>query len=153
VIGGVLVGVFAMTGFAQASAFVASWPSLRNAIPALSRAITTSHCPCLIFQEGAAHYYLPSADLATGFTGPYSFAYASVRSQSLLSGVPAMAAAIGNGYFAVVEVDASRGITTYQMLTGALARSRQYALMSSTPWGLHPGEPTQVWVRTAGGAR
>ncbi len=153
VIGGVFVGVFAMTGFAQASSFMASWPSLRSAIPALSRAITTSRCPCLIFQEDAAHYYLPSADLATGLTGPYSFAYASVRSQSVAFGVPAMAAAIGNGYFAVVEVDASRGITTYQMLTGALDRSGQYTLMSSTPWGLHPGEPTRVWVRTAGGAR
>lgn len=153
IISSVLIGVFGMTGFAQASSFMASWPSLRAAIPALRRAVTTDRCPCLILQEEAAHYYLPAADVAAALTGPYSFTYASVQSQEILSGVPAMATAIGNGYFRVVEVDASRGDTTYRMLTGALRRSGQYVLMSSTPWELHPGEPTQVWVWTAGVAR
>jgi putative flippase GtrA len=152
IISSVLVGVFAMTGYTQASSFMASWPSLRATLPALDRAVTTDHCPCLIFQEEAAHYYLPTKDLAAGLIGPYSFTYASVQSQEMLSGVPAMAAAVGNGYFNIVEIDASRGSTTYRTLIEALSHSGQYALISSTPWALNPGEPTEVWVRDGGGA-
>jgi hypothetical protein len=150
IIGGVLVAVFAMTGFTQASSFAASWPSLRSAMPALSRGITAQHCPCLIFQVDAAHYYLPPADMATGVTGPYTFSYASVQTQKMLSGPPAMADAIGNGYFGAVEVDASRGSATYHLLVTALRQSHQYTLVSSTPWKLHPDEPVQAWVRGGG---
>lgn len=150
IIGGVLVGVSAMTGFTQASAFAASWPSVRSAMPALATALSRGPCPSLIFQEDAAHYYLPAADLAGGLTGPYTFTYPDTTVQHMLSGTPAMAAAIRNGYFCAVQVDASRGPTAYQLLTTALRQSGQYALMSSTTWQLKPAEPTQVWTRITG---
>lgn len=153
IIGGTLIGVLAVTGYAQASSFAGSWPSLKVVLPALQRAVRADHGKCLIFQQDAAYYYLPPADLSGGVTGPYSFTYADVAAQKKLSGPDAMAAAIRNGYFAVVEVDASRGDATYQLLTAALRQSGQYALMSSASWQLHPGEPTQVWRRSAGGGR
>lgn len=153
IIGGVLVGVLGVTGYAQASSFSASWPSLKTVVPGLQRAVQARQCKCLIFQKDAAYYYLPPAGLSGGVTGPYAFTYADVRTQRELSGPPAMAAAITNGYFGVVEVDASRGQSTYQLLTGALRQSGQYALVSSARWPLHPGEPTQVWQRAAGGTR
>ncbi len=153
VISGVLVGAFAMTGFVQATAFMVSWPPAQSMIQALGKSAHTGHCPCLIFQESAAHYYLPAAALAGGVIGPWVFSYADTAAQQELSGVPAMAAAIGNGYFGAVELDATQGSATYGLLSKALRRSYQYKLVSSTPWALHPGEPTQVWMRAKGDAR
>jgi hypothetical protein len=153
VIGAVLAGALAATGYAQASSFMSSWPSAGATMPALGRAVSADGCPCLVFQEDAARYYLPPPDADTGLTGPYAFSYRDAQEQAGLSGVTAMGAAIGNGYFGAVQVDASRGQATYRLLTRALRESGQYALVSSAPWPLHPGEPTQVWQRTAGGAR
>ena len=64
-----------------------------------------------------------------------------------------MAAAIRNGYFGAVEVDASRGRSTYRRLVASLRDSAQYRLVRKQPWSLHPKEPTEVWERTAGNAR
>ena len=150
IIGGVLVGVFAATGFAQATAFMSSWPQGKYAVQAIGESVHSNPCPCLIFQEFAADYYLPAISLEGGVIGPWAFNYADTAKQQELEGVPAMAAAIGNGYFGTVEIDASQGPATYQQLSSALQRSRQYKLISSTPWALHLGEPTQVWMRTKG---
>ncbi|HET7017905.1 MAG TPA: glycosyltransferase family 39 protein [Streptosporangiaceae bacterium] len=153
IIGSVLIAVVAVTGFSQATSVTRSWPSVSHAMPALSRAIDRDGCPCLVMQETAAYYYLPAKNLTGPVIGPYTFSYRSAASWQPLSGTPGMVAAIRNGYFGVVEVDASRGRSTYRVLVAALRNSRQYRLVRKQPWSLHPKEPTEVWERLAGSPR
>lgn len=152
IIGMVLIAVFAATGFSQVASVTRDWPSVSRVMPALGDAITDAQCPCLIFQASQARYYLPAGDLARQVTGPYTFTYRDSRTWTPLGGPRAMAAAIGNGYFGVVEVDASRGVATYRLLVDSLRGSRQYRLTASQPWPMHPNAPTQVWERIAGSA-
>jgi 4-amino-4-deoxy-L-arabinose transferase-like glycosyltransferase len=149
VIGSVLVAVSAGTGFSQASAIYASWPSVAPAMPALARAITSSRCPCLITQESAAEYYLPAADLTGPIIGPYTFSYRAAATPRPLSGQAAMAAAIMNGYFGAVELDGLRTPSMYRVLQRSLRRSGQYQLTYAGRWPAKPQEPTQVWQRIA----
>ena len=150
IIGFVLVAVVAVTGFSQATSVTRSWPSVSHAMPALNRAIHRDGCPCLVLQETAADYYLPTRDLTGSIIGPYTFSYRSAANWQPLSGVPGMAAAIRNGYFGAVEVDASRGRATYRSLVASLQDSGQYRLVRKQTWSLHPAEPTEVWERLRG---
>ena len=153
IIGSVLIATVAATGFSQATSVTRSWPPVTRAMPALAASMRAAGCPCLVLQESAANYYLPAKDLAgQQIVGPYTFSYQSATDWRPLSGPSAMAAAIGNGYFGVVEVDASRGAATYRKLTGSLRDSGQYRLISAQAWSLHPAEPTQVWERVVGSA-
>ncbi len=147
----VLLAVSTATGYSQASSIATSWPPVSRAMPALGQAIQARHCPCLVFQETAARYYLP-ATVLSGATmiGPYAFSYPDVATRQVLHGPQAMAAAIGNGYFGAVEVDASRGPDMYLLLTSSLRKSGEYTLVSASRWAVHPREPTQVWERIAG---
>jgi hypothetical protein len=145
IIGSVLVAVSAGTGFSQASTIYASWPSVAPAMPALGRAITSSHCPCLISQQSAAEYYLPAADLHEPVIGPYTFTYRDAATPRALSGQAAMAAAIMNGYFGAVELDGLRTPAMYRLLERSLRRSGQYRLVYSGRWPAKPQEPTQIW--------
>lgn len=149
IIASVLIAVFAATGFFQASSVTRSWPPLSQVMPALSRAIGHAGCPCLMLQQSAARYYLPAGDLTGQVAGPYTFTYRDSSALSSLSGPPAMAAAIRNDYFGAVQVDASRGVATYRLLTRSLRSSGFYRLVNSQPWPAHPGAPTQVWERIA----
>jgi 4-amino-4-deoxy-L-arabinose transferase-like glycosyltransferase len=150
IISGVLLAVSAATGYSQASYIAASWPPMPRAMPPLAAAIRSAHCPCLIFQEDAARYYLPPAVLDhEAITGPYSFAYPDRVTRKVIKGPSAMAAAIENGYFGAVEIDGSSP-ATYPLLRQALRQSGQYERRISVPWATRAGEPTQVWVRTAG---
>jgi hypothetical protein len=151
IIGSVLVAVVAVTGFSQAASVTRSWPSVSHSMPVLSRAIHRDGCPCLVMQETAADYYLPAEDLTGSIIGPYTFSYRSASNWQPLSGTPGMVAAIRNGYFGAVEVDASRGRTTYHRIVANLRSSRQYRLIGRQPWSLHPAEPTEIWERIAGG--
>ena len=153
IIGFVLIAVVAVTGFSQATSVTRSWPSVSHAMPALSRAIQRDGCPCLVLQETAADYYLPAKELTGSIIGPYTFSYSSATDWQPLSGIPAMAAAIRNGYFGAVEVDASRGRATYGRLVASLRDSAQYRLVRKQTWSLRPKEPTEVWERVAGAAR
>jgi Dolichyl-phosphate-mannose-protein mannosyltransferase len=150
IIGSVLIAVVAATGFSQATSVTRSWPDVSRTMPALNRAIHRAGCPCLVLQETAAYYYLPAKDTANSIVGPYTFNYASAANWHPLSGPPAMAAAIGNGYFGTVEVDASRGRATYLGLVASLRDSGQYRLISKQRWALHPAERTEVWERVGG---
>lgn len=152
VIGVVLIVMFAATGFSQAAAVTRDWPSVSRVMPALANAIADARCPCLIFQVSPARYYLPANDLARQVTGPYSFTYRDSQTWTGFSGHRAMAAAIRNGYFGVVEIDATRSAATYRFLVSTLRHSRLYRLTYSQPWSLHPNAPTQVWERIAGSA-
>ena len=122
-------------------------------MPALNRAIHRDGCPCLVLQETAADYYLPTKDPTGSIIGPYTFSYRSAANWQPLSGVPGMAAAIRNGYFGAVEVDASRGRATYRSLVAGLQDSGQYRLVRKQTWSLHPAEPTEVWERLRGSAQ
>ncbi len=153
IIGFVLVAVVAVTGFSQATSVTRSWPSVSHAMPALNRAIHRDGCPCLVLQETAADYYLPARDLTGSIIGPYTFSYRSAANWQPLSGVPGMAAAIRNGYFGAVEVDASRGRATYRSLVASLQDSGQYRLVRKQTWSLHPAEPTEIWERLGGSAQ
>lgn len=153
IIGGVLFGALAVTGVGQASSFATSWPSTRSAMTALTASVRQVNGPCLVFQEDAAYYYLPPDETRSGIVGPYTFSYPDPASQRLMSRFPAMAAAIAHGYFGTVEVDASQGDPAYRLLVGALRHSGLYVLVSSEPWPLHPGEPTQVWRLAEGEGR
>lgn len=153
VIGLVLIAVVAATGFSQAAAVTRDWPPVSRVMPALAKAIADARCPCLIFQASPARYYLPASDLASQVTGPYTFTYRDSQTWTALGGHRAMAAAIRNGYFGVVEIDATRGAVAYRLLVSTLRRSRLYRLTASQPWSLHPHTPTQVWERIAGSAR
>jgi hypothetical protein len=150
IIGTVLIAAFATTGFSQATSVTRSWPAVNQVMPALGTAIGRAGCPCLILQVSAARYYLPASDLTGTVIGPYTFTYRDSANWTPLSGTAAMTAAIGNGYFGVVQVDASRGLPAYRRLVASLAGSGQYRLIASQPWGLHPAAPTQVWERTTG---
>jgi hypothetical protein len=152
IIGCVLIAVVAVTGFSQATSVARSWPSVSHAMPALNRAIHREGCPCLVMQETAADYYLPANDLTGPVIGPYTFSYQSATHWQPLTGTRAMAAAIRNGYFGAVELDASRGRATYRKLIASLRDSGQYKLVRKQPWSLHPAEATQVWERLAGSA-
>ena len=152
IIGSVLVAVVAVTGFSQSTSVTRSWPSVSHAMPALNRAIHRDGCPCLVLQETAADYYLPARDLTGSIIGPYTFTYRSAANWRPLSGTPGMVAAIRNGYFGAVEVDASRGRATYRELVTSLRDSRQYRLVRKQPWPLHPAEPTEVWERLGSSA-
>jgi Dolichyl-phosphate-mannose-protein mannosyltransferase len=152
IIGFVLVAVVGVTGFSQATSVTRSWPSVSHAMPALNRAIGRDGCPCLVLQETAPDYYLPAKDLTGSIIGPYTFSYQSASHWQPLMGTRAMAAAIRNGYFGAVEVDASRGRATYRRLLSSLRASGQYRLLRKQSWSLHPAEPTEVWERLAGSA-
>jgi dolichyl-phosphate-mannose-protein mannosyltransferase len=148
IIGTVLIAAFATTGFSQAASVSRSWPAVNRVMPALGTAINQAGCPCLVLQLSAARYYLPASDLTGTVIGPYTFTYRDSANWAPLSGTSAMAAAISNGYFGAVQVDASRGLATYHRLVASLRRSGQYRLIAAQPWGLHPAAPTQVWERT-----
>lgn len=152
IIGTALIAAFAATGFSQAASVTRDWAPVSRIMPALRDAITDAPCPCLILQESQARYYLPASELTRQVTGPYTFTYRDSLTWTALEGPRGMAAAIGNGYFGVVEVDASRGAATYRLLVSGLRHSGLYRLIASQPWSLHPDAPTQVWERTAGGA-
>jgi Dolichyl-phosphate-mannose-protein mannosyltransferase len=149
VISVVLLGVSTSTGYAQAADIFASWPSVAAAMPALGRAITADRCPCLITEESAAEYYLPAADMAGPIVGPYTFTYRDADTRGTLSGQAAMAAAIMNGYFGVVQIDGLRSRAMYRQLETSLHRSKQYRLIFARAWRAEPHEPTQVWQRIA----
>ncbi len=153
IIGSVLIAAFAATGFSQANAVTKSWPPVSKVMPMLGRTLQKAGCPCLIFQQSAAHYYLPNSDLAGQVSGSYSFSYQDSSSTKPLSGPLAMAKAIQNDYFGTVQVDGSHGIATYRLLTRSLRRSGQYRLITSEPWPSYPHAPTQVWERIAGSTR
>lgn len=141
----VVVLAGAISGYLEVNAYNGAWPNVSKTMPALSTAITEAHCPCLVFQEDQAHYYLPSNLVGKSFVGPYSFSFHDPHTWRTVEGPQAMAAAITDGYFGVVEIDASQGDADYRLITNALRASSQYALESSVPWPDHPGEPTQVW--------
>jgi Dolichyl-phosphate-mannose-protein mannosyltransferase len=150
IISGVLLAVSAATGYSQASYIARSWPTMSQVMPPLAAAVRSAHCPCLIFQEDAARYYLPPVVFDhEAITGPYSFAYPDPAARKVLQGPSAMAAAIENGYFGAVEIDGSSH-PMYPLLRRALQRSGEYERRLSIPWATRPGEPTQVWVRTGG---
>ncbi len=150
IISAVLLAVSAATGYSQASYIARSWPTMSQVMPPLAAAVRSAHCPCLIFQEDAARYYLPPVVFDhEAITGPYSFAYPDPAARKVLQGPSAMAAAIENGYFGSVEIDGSSH-AMYPLLRRALQRSGEYERRLSIPWATRPGEPTQVWVRTAG---
>ncbi|HET9894680.1 MAG TPA: glycosyltransferase family 39 protein [Streptosporangiaceae bacterium] len=153
IIGSVLIAAFAATGFSQANAVTRSWPPVSKVMPALGSTLEKAGCPCLIFQQSAAHYYLPNSDLSGLVYGSHSFSYQDSSSARPQSGPPAMAEAIRHDYFGTVEVDGSRGAAIYRLLTRGLRRSGQYRLIASEPWSSYPRAPSQVWERIAGSAR
>ncbi len=150
IIAAVLVAAFGVTGYSQSASVVRSWPSVSHIMPALGGAISQSGCPCLVLQQNAAEYYLPPSELKGQVIGPYTFTYHDSEAWEALSGPTAMAAAIRNDYFAVVEVDASRGLPTYRLLENSLRQSGLYRQIASQSWSMWPASPTQVWVRIAG---
>ena len=139
-----------ISGYLDVDAYNGAWPNVSGAMPAMATAIRKAHCPCLIFQPNPAHYYLPGELLSKAVVGPYSFSFHDHHTWRTINGPQAMAAAIADGYFGAVEIDASQGDAEYHLITSALASSSQYTLMSSVPWPEHPGEPTQVWRLTVG---
>jgi 4-amino-4-deoxy-L-arabinose transferase-like glycosyltransferase len=147
VISVVLIAVFAGTGYVQAAALFASWPSVAAAMPPLARAMTAAGCPCLISQDSDARYYLPAAAMNGLIVSPYTFTYQDAATPGALSGRQAMAAAIGNGYFGAVEIDGLRAPAMYRLLRTSLRRSGQYRLVYEKYWPGRPREPTQVWQR------
>lgn len=139
-----------ISGCLEVNAYSGQWPNVSRTMPALASAIRTAHCPCLVFQEDPAHYYLSSGLLSGEVVGPYSFTFHDSHTWETIRGAQAMAAAIADEYFGVVEIDASQGDAEYHLITGALRSSGQYILTSSVPWPEHPGEPTEVWQLTDG---
>jgi len=140
-----------ISGYLEVNTYSGSWPNVSRTMPALATAIRTAHCPCLIFQADDAHYYLSSELLSkAAVVDPYSFSFHDPHTWEPIQGPPAMAAAIANGYFGAVEIDASQGDAEYHLITNALSSSNQYTLVSSVPWPQHPGEPTEVWRLTVG---
>jgi hypothetical protein len=140
----------AISGYLEVNTYSETWPNVSRTMPVLATAISTAHCPCLIFQEDPADYYLPSGLLSKAVVGPYSFTFHDPRTWGTIHGPQAMAAAIANGYFGAVEIDASQGDAEYHLITNALRYSSLYTLMSSVPWTEHLGEPTEVWRLTVG---
>lgn len=149
-ISAVVVLAGAISGYFEVSAYSTTWPDVSTTMPALETAIVKAHCPCLIFQNDAAHYYLPASSVSNGVIGPYAFSFHDSHTWKTIQGDQAMAAAIADGYFGAVEVDASHGDAEYRVVTNALRASKQYTLVSSVPWSQSPGEPTQVWRLSIG---
>jgi hypothetical protein len=118
-------------------------------MPPLQQAIQAAHCPCLITSHSAAEYYLPAADMTGPIVGPYTFSYQTAATHGVLTGQPAMMAAIRNGYFGAVQLDALRSADMYRLLERSLRKSRQYRLVYTRAWSAQPQEPTQVWQRIA----
>lgn len=141
-----------VSGYLQVNSYIETWPNVSRTMPALVAGISKAGCPCLIFQENQAHYYLPSRLLSKGVTGPYSFSFHGPHTWQTVHGSEAMVSAIAVDYFGVVEIDASQGDAEYRLITNALRVSNQYVLISSVPWQEHPGEPTQVWRLKFGSA-
>ena len=130
-----------ISGYLDVDAYNGAWPNVSGAMPAMATAIRKAHCPCLIFQPNPAHYYLPGELLSKAVVGPYSFSFHDHHTWRTINGPQAMAAAIADGYFGAVEIDASQGDAEYHLITSALASSSQYTLMSSVPWPERPGSP------------
>jgi 4-amino-4-deoxy-L-arabinose transferase-like glycosyltransferase len=138
-----LVVLLALFGVALSGTAYAAWPNSARMISELRPVIARTGCPCLIAESDVVHYYLPRQTLHDNLTTVFVLRYRDGSRE--LSGLPAYGAAIRDGYFRLVEIDAAELPSVYQPVLRALAASH-YRLADSTPSNI-PGQPFEIWVR------
>ena len=134
-------------GIPQASTLFTWWPNSSAMTKELSAAIDQSPCPCLIAEGNVARYSLPGQLSAPSDVISSGFEYyGDFTSQKLLTGIPAYQAAIGRGYFGVIEMDGAEDTPVFDVITHALDTSPEYRLVATIP-ASNQQQPFRIWVK------
>jgi len=115
------------------------WPSAAQTMSAMSSAVQQDGCPCLMFANSVADYYLrlPANEVYT----------VSSTTLNSLNQISVVQTGIQRGTYGVIEIDGNELPADYRVMSAALHRSPFYKLVADIPWPGHPKTPSQVWER------
>ena len=145
--GVMLMFLLGISGAVLSAGQFGAWPDSARMIRGLAPVIERTGCPCLIAENDVVHYYLTKQTTQDAFTTVFVMTYRDDGRE--LSGAAAYAAAIGNHYFRLAEIDPAEMPASYLPVVDALSAAH-YRLVVSTPSNVL-GEPFEIWVRDRAG--
>jgi hypothetical protein len=146
----VLAGIFSAKTI---GAEYGGWPNSRPIIAALSRLLRPSDY-YLIEDSSLVTYYLRSEIQFTHVDSTFGFSYTDSQTGRLLSGVPAYATAIKQGYFAAVVLRFGATAALDRMLVRDMLADHDYRMAELVPYRTSYGPGAyQIWIKVTGKAQ
>ncbi|HEX9037570.1 MAG TPA: glycosyltransferase family 39 protein [Ktedonobacterales bacterium] len=141
----ILLGMVFISGAQNAMTWYHIWPDATQLVSSMRAQIRAKPGRYLCLDSLVVEYYLDGMARDQQYTGRYVFAYTTKRGHNL-TGLDAYKAAIGDGYFTVIELRASGGLSGE--LVPVIAAQPQYHLVAKIPYFLAHGSGYYViWIK------